>query len=308
MKYFTKEWYALMQKQHFTSGLTVILDKEYTDAEIKAFLEQDLQAEIENDRSIHDMPPSMDWAEDLLAPDCFRPDIFLFFGDDGEPFHPETAEIAREFLNKDFRRQKEQYENREPFDPTETIACFKDCYRMMVRHGWKGYPAWVGETVDKRLLALHRIPESAYNRLFAEEQANKEAFERLTEEASAVLQEQDIPAEIRDAFRFHDANVLSIRKNGADVEMLLRDGGFMGTPYCRVIFRNVSRFEREKGLVIRTKREDSGEISSNVIYLYDELYRTESGYEVHMMLTGRQDLRYLTVGCVGIEVQTCELE
>ena len=179
---------------------------------------------------------------------------------------------------------------------------------MMVRHGWKGYPAWVDETVDKRLLALHRIPESAYNRLFAEEQANKEAFERLTEEASAVLHEQDIPAEIRDAFRFHDANVLSIKKKGTDVEMFLRDGGFMETPYCRVIFRNVSLFEREKGLVIRTKREDSGEIGSNVIYLYEELYCTESGYEVHMMLTGRRNLRYLTVGCVGIEVQTCELE
>ena len=126
-------------------------------------------------------------------------------------------------------------------------------------------------------------------------------------EASSVLQEQDIPAEIRDAFRFHDANVLSVRKIGADAEMLLSDGGFMGTPYCRVIFRNVSLFEREKGLVIRTKRENSGEISSNVIYLYDELYRTESGYEVHMMLTGRQDLRYLTVGCERIEV-TSELE
>ena len=81
MKYYTKEWYALMQKQHYTGGLAVIPDKEYTDAEIKAFLEQDLQAEIENDRSIHDMPPSMDWAEDLLTPDRFRPDIFLFFGD-----------------------------------------------------------------------------------------------------------------------------------------------------------------------------------------------------------------------------------
>ena len=307
MKYYTKEWYALMQKQHYTSGLAVIPDKEYTDAEIRAFFEQDLQAEIENDRNIHDMPPSMDWAGELLTPDRFRPDIFLFTAEDGEVFHPETAEIAQEYLEKDFRRQTEQYEKREPFDPTDTIACFKECYRMMVRHGWKDYPAWVSETVDKRLLALHRITESAYNRLVEEEKANKASFERITAEASAVLKEQNIPDEIRDAFRFHDANVLSIMKNGTDVEMLLRDGGFMATPYCRVIFRGVSLFEREKGLVIRTKCEESGEIGSNVIYLYEELYHTENGYEVHMMLTGRRDLRYLTIVCEEIEVQTIEI-
>ncbi len=304
MKYYTKEWYALMQKQHYTSGLTVIPDKEYTDAEIKAFFEHDLQAEIENDRSIHDTPPSLDWAEELLAPERFRSDMFLLQTDDGELFHPETSEIAREYLEKDFRRQMEQFESRAPFDPTETVDCFNECYRMMVRHGWKGYPAWVRESVDKRLLALHRITESAYNLLFAEEQDNKKAFDRMTAEAADALMAQDIPEEIRDLFRFHDANVLSIKKIGRDVEMYLCDGGFTDgdIPYCRVIFRNVSRYEREKGLIIRTNREDGGEVASNVVYLYDELYRTENGYEVHMLLTGRRDLRYLTVECETIEV------
>ena len=34
MKYYTKEWYDLMQKQHYTSGMTVVPDKEYTEDEI----------------------------------------------------------------------------------------------------------------------------------------------------------------------------------------------------------------------------------------------------------------------------------
>lgn len=305
MKYYTKEWYTLMQQMHYTGGLTVIPDKVYTDAEIKAFFDHDLQAEIENDREIHDTPPSFDWAEELLAPECFRPDIFLFETDDGELFHPETPEIAREYLERDFRRQMEQFEQRPPFDPVETIECFKECYCMMVRHGWKSYPAWVGESVDKRLLALHRIPERAYNRLLDEEQANKRAFEKIEAEADAALKAQDIPEEIRKLFRFHDANVLSLKKVCSDVEMILRDGGFIGgdTPYCRVIFQNVSRFEREKGIVIRTKYEESGEYSSNMIYLYNELYRIESGYEVHMLLAGRKEQRYLTVACEDIRLE-----
>lgn len=304
MKYYTKEWYALMQKHHYTSGLTIIPDKEYSDAEIKAFFDHDLQAEIENDRRIHNTPPSIDWAEELLAPERFRPDIFLFETENGEPFHPETPEIARENLEKILRRKMEQFESRVPFDPKETIDCFTECYRGMVRHGWKGYPAWVCEAVDKRLIALHRIPESAYNRLLEEEQVNKKAFDQMMEAADA-LQEQNIPDEIRDLFRFHDANVLSLKKVGRDMEMILRDGGFIGgdTPYCRVIFKNVSRFEREKGLIIRTKQEESGEYGSNMIYLYDELYRTDDGYEVHMLLTGRKELRYLTVACGDILVE-----
>ena len=307
MKYYTKEWYALMQKQHYTSGLTVIPDKEYTDAEIKAFFDHDLQAEIENDRRIHDTPPSIDWAEELLTPERFRPDIFLFETEDGELFHPETPKIAREYLEKDFRRQIEQFESRGAFDPKDTIDCFTECYRGMVRHGWKGYPVWVRESVDKRLIALHRIPESVYNRLLEEEKANKKAFDQMMEAADA-LKEQNIPEEIRNLFRFHDANVLSIQKIGRDVEIILRDGGFIGgdTPYCRLIIKNVSRLEREKGLIIRTKQEEGGEYSSNVIYLYDELYRTENGYEVHMLLTGRKDLRYLTVVCEDVMLDGME--
>jgi len=304
MKYYTKEWYILMQKQHYTSGLTVIPDKEYADAEIKAFFNHDLQAEIENDRRIHDTPPSIDWAEKLLAPERFRPDIFLFETEDGELFHPETPEIAKENLEKEFHRQMEQFESRAPFDPKDTIDCFKECYRMMVRHGCEGYPVWVSESVDNRLIALHRIPESAYNRLLEEEQANKKEFDRMMDAADA-LKKQNIPDEIRNLFRFHDAHVLSLKKAGRDFEMILRDGGFIGgdTPYCRVSFKNVSLVERERGLVIRTKKDDAGEYSSNVIYLYDELYRTEKGYEVHMLLNGRKDLRYLTVVCEDIAIE-----
>jgi len=250
MKHYTKEWYHLMQCQHYTSGITVVPDKEYTDAEIRAFYDQDLAEEIERDREIY----------------C------------GE----------------------------EPFDPAETIECFQDCYRGMLKYAVYGYPVWFTKTADKRLLALNRIPESAYNRLQTEETENKKVWEQLNEAAEAELSAQSIPPEIRAAFRFHDAGVLKLEKCGRDVEMLLRDGGFMGgsTPYCRVLFHGVNLYEREKGIVIRRKREDSGEYGSNIIYLYDELYRTENGYEVHMLLTGRKDLRYLTIGCERIEIQT----
>ena len=44
MKYYTKEWYELMQRQHYTSGLHKIPDKTYFDQEIQAFYDADLAA------------------------------------------------------------------------------------------------------------------------------------------------------------------------------------------------------------------------------------------------------------------------
>ena len=56
MKFYTKEWYELMQRQNYTSGMKKIPDKIYTDDEIKAFYDKDLKDEIAHDREIHNTP------------------------------------------------------------------------------------------------------------------------------------------------------------------------------------------------------------------------------------------------------------
>ena len=306
MKYYTKEWYHLMQQMDYTCGMKKVPDKVYTDAEIRAFYDHDLQKEIANDRRIYNMPHNYDGVFELLETEPFDPHNFLIVDEKtGAVHHPETREEALAYFKAEKAASDASFAARPPFDPAETVACFKECYRGKKRYAGNGYPAWFRETADMRLLALDRIPKSAYNRLKKEERANKRAFEKINSEADAVLSAQDIPEELQQSCRFHDANVLTLTKVETDVEMILRDGGFIGgdTPYCRVIFRNVSRLEREKGLVIRTKQEENGEYSSNIIYLYDELYRTDGGYEVHMLLTGRKELRYLTVACGEIHVE-----
>lgn len=63
MKYYTKKWYELMQKQHYTSGLQKIPDKAYSDQEIQAFYDADLATEVAHDREIYDTAPNYDWYE-----------------------------------------------------------------------------------------------------------------------------------------------------------------------------------------------------------------------------------------------------
>ena len=79
MKFYTKEWYALMQRQNYTSGLKKIADKVYTDEDIIAFYDKDLKAEIARDRRIHNTPPvPYDWEDALLLPDRRAGSGYLF--------------------------------------------------------------------------------------------------------------------------------------------------------------------------------------------------------------------------------------
>ncbi len=246
MKYYTKEWYQLMQRLHYTSGLTKIPDKIYSEQEIQAFYDHDLQKEITHDRKFY-----------------------------------ETGS----------------------YTPADTIDCFQDCYKKLLRYGGLHYPQWVCDTVDKRLLALNRMPASAYDQLRKEERVNQQAFQKIMDAAAVDLEKQDIPQEIRSQFHFHDADLLALKKVGHDYQLTLRkDGGWPEgtTPYIRIHFQNVSRVEREKGFALRPRYNEYGELCSSCQYLYDELYKTDEGYEVHILLWTPKALRYLTICCEDI--------
>ena len=53
MKYYTKEWYELMQRQHYTSGLQKIPDKKYSVQEIQSFYDSDLAAEVMHNEMLY---------------------------------------------------------------------------------------------------------------------------------------------------------------------------------------------------------------------------------------------------------------
>ena len=251
MRYYTKDWYELMQNLHYVSGMTVVPDKEFTEEEIKAFYDADLAEEIEHDRR----------------------------------FHEERGTV---------------------FDPTETIQCFEECYQGVQKYCLNSYPEWAREYIDTRLAALNRVKESIYHRLKAEEDKNKAAFDKINAEAGAVLSQQNIPESVRSNFRFHDDDVLALKKRGRNAELYLGCGEVYPSGeylYRKVIFKNVRFIDREKGLVFRKKRNEKGFWESNTSYLYGELYRTEYGYEVHMLLWSKKDLRYLTIGCGDIQFE-----
>lgn len=303
MRFYTKEWYELMQHQHDLSGIQKIPNGSYSDQDIKAFYQQDLEAEVAQERERCNTPPLWTWQEELLAPERFSPETFLFEEEGtGKLFHPQTPETARAYLEADFLRALEAFERRPPFDAQETISCFRACYRSKLRYAWKYFPQWVQESVDKRLLALDRIPASVYDRLQKEIQAKQQAFEAIGLQAEAALSTQDISPELREAFCFHDAQVLKLRRRGHRAVLLLCKDGAWDKPYATITFEAVRWLEREPGLVLRCRPGGDGLLVSNCQYLYDELYRTQECYEIHMLLWTNKALRYLTVCCENLRI------
>lgn len=279
MKFYTKEWYDLMQKTDYTTGLKAIPDKDYTDKEIRAFYESDLKKEIAHDKKLHK----------LMSNSYAAGFDFLFGGIGNIPLSLDESKPAAE----------------KEFDPTETIDCFKVSYQNLLRYAAENYPEWVSETVDKRLLALWRMPKSALERLKKEEKEAKRKFNSINRKAEKTLSEQNIPERIKNAFCYHDASVLKILKKGKNTFMYLRKDGYWpddDTPYVKLCFKNVRWQEKEDGIVLRCTKDAEGFISSRCSYLYDEIYNVKDGFEFHMMFWCSGKLKYFTVCCEDVDI------
>ncbi len=311
MRFYTKEWYELMQSQDYTLCVRQIPDKEYSAKEIRAFFEKKLKAEIARDRREYNTPPCFPDMSDQLKPESFDRSDWLVFpgGGEREPRHPTSPEEVSEQLEREKREAEDAFANRPPFDPGESEKVFREGYMARLRYCRRSFPEWVCRQVDQRLLALGLIPKSVYQRLKTEEKENRKAFRKIERAAKKELDRQHIPEQIAEAFSFHDSSLLSLRKRGRNYEMLLRkDGGWFGdgvTPYIKVIFTDAVLMERERGLKPRTRMDADGALCSKCVFLYHEMYSVESGYEVHMLFAvdGRSDLAYLTVRCgeIGFE-------
>lgn len=307
MKYFTKEWFCLMQKAMLPYRFDEVLpDGEYSDEEIQALFDKQLKKHIEEEREDYDTPPETDWELwklNGLDPDNFDPDRFAFLKG-GIP--PKTYEEARALLIRDRELELEEWKNRPPYDPKEDIKDFQKSFSFDLKMVPHRFPKCVTDIVDPRILALGLITESAYKLYKAEQQRIEQEYEAINEEGDRVLAEQDIPEEIKSRFRFHDADTLALRKSGKDLLLYMRNEYMWTgekTPYVKVIFKNVKKINREKGLSIRPTIDKQGKLFCWCQFLYHELYRTEKGYEVHIMLMSSTHLRYLTVECEDIEFE-----
>lgn len=326
MKYFTKEWYNLMQRLHYTLCMRPIADKMsddnlgtqylspvankvYTDAEIEKLYKRKLAASIRHDRKEYDTPPQMIEIDfDKCSLEDFDLEDYVWY--DGEKLvYPKSMDEVKRNYEEEYRRAKREFDLRPPFDPSGTIEMFERMYQGGLEYGYSSFPDWVRDEVDIRLIALGYLPKSVYDRLKVEQKRNRVEFNKINRAAEKTLRKQakEIPERISQHFGFHDGEIMTFRNIGDDIEMIVKVNGVVfddETPYVRVTFIDGKVIERDSHLKFERRKVDyDGEQrDAYCTWLYEGLYKTEDGYEAHMLLS-EGELGYLTIACRDIKIK-----
>ncbi len=304
MKYYTKAWYELMQDIGSADDFKKIPDKIYTAKEIKELYQKKLKKEIREEKRSYDSEPFFLFGPEDIEQDQFDPEDWLIVDEEtNEVSVPESIEQVVQQLEEEQRRAMEEFENRPPFDASEIIELFEECYKNRLRACKRTYPDWLVDEVDHRLLALGYLPESIYIKFKEEISAKRKRLQSINRRAEKDLRKQSIDEEIDEALSLHDASLLSLRKAGNDIVMKVRKDGIWPddqTPYRRVCFQNGIMIEKE---VTARKYLSDDFYDSNVAYLYHEIYKIDDGYEIHMMFYTTKGLGYVTLKCTDVRYE-----
>ncbi|MHC1694943.1 MAG: DUF4085 family protein [Eubacteriales bacterium] len=274
MKYMTKEWYETMQKTSFHLLLKVskkaeVLSEDYFKrlykSEEKACLK--LQEDVSNVKF-----------EDIY-PDEFQADYA-----DGRPLEPAEFEEAK----KEYFRMREQaclsFANKPAFNTENEKKRFKQSFRYNIKHLERNLPNEILQKIaDIRVLALNHASADIKKEITAYCKANEKAVESATKLYWNEYKKNFRSGELAftENFSFHDCKVISCRKKGKDIVLILdNSGGF--TAINQIILKNCMILKQYTPL-------------HGAWWLYDKIYKTNDGYEIHILLQKNELVDFIVI-------------
>lgn len=288
MRYFNKEWYELMQKQFMTDGIKEIENKRYSDKEIEELYNQELRKEIERAYEDYNTPPDDSILNELISGKIeFNKEEWIFVDEENNTVvEPTSKEQVIANFSREYKEAVEEFNNRPAFDEKEVIEEFNQSYKAMLEI--KDYfPKWVYDEVDNRLIALDLLPKSVLKKLRVEEKENKNKFDKIMKEARKVLRKQNVADEIIEKLNLHDDKIIGLKNQGKDYEMTIEN---YEDEIIKIIF--------EEAEIIEIERINF----ENCYWLYEEIYRRNDIYEVHI-LAESEGLKYITLKCKEIIIK-----
>ena len=321
MRFYTKEWHTLMNSLGTIDMFRPVIDKDYTDEEIEELYQEFLDRYIEEERAAYDEPPVLILDEDEDDEE-FDPEDYIVcdIDEDGNEInmhHPADFAELKEFTRRQMQIEIDEYENREPFDEDEAREEFEENYRDFLEEPDEDIPAWIRDSVDVRLLAIGALPEGAYKKLMAEEEAMQERFDELDEAADDALEDiyeelsmempDEYPRLLEDLDELDGEYVLGIQLDGDELEMEISGWDDEGDPVRRIASFEGVKIIEDEGAVIRPEVDDDGDITSNCDLECHELYFEDGRFEVHFLLDDGA-LKYLTFSCDEISITQSRFE
>ncbi len=256
MKYFTKEWYKAMQNGGLHIGLLVINKAETFSEEYfqKVYKGQE-KHQIEFEKSWYEM--------------CNTDKIYA-------NYNGTTSKERLKWRNQILANDKDY----KAFLDEQKIVFYEN-YKRILKDLEDNLPKEIlSEIADIRLLALNRCTFKVKKLItkFCEENQKfvHESCEEYTKEHEKSFKNQN--TEILRRLSFHDGEIYSCKIQGNDLIIRVSDiDGASETGYGDITFKNYKILSND------VKIEEA-------IWLYEEIYKVELGYELYVLLTKENSL------------------
>lgn len=287
MKYLTKEWYELCQRTGLHFGMRVHNGANiYDEALYLRLYTRKEKAFVKMQHEVYDVDPRF-----MLEQDgCTLVPLDKFVS--GEEINEDDKVVYCMPLEERERIQRliEEYDVRPPFDEKK----YKEEFRILQETLKKEIPdklppELLQQIADMRVFSLGYCTREVLNYLKRLSKENKKKVDSVLSEYSKAQQSEQIPCIIRERFGFHDCVVTELTVGKKVVMRLDIRGGF--TSFNMIAFTASEIIKQDERIVGST-------------WIYDELYRTERGYEAHMLFGAGEGLKELIIRCNDIVIES----
>lgn len=272
MKYMTKEWYETSKKTSFYLPLKV---SEKAEVFSEDYFKKLYKSEEKTWLKMQERFSKLTF-EDLY------PNEFVAEDDDGCPFEAEEYEKAKREYFEMREQARLEFVEHPPFEPEKEKKVFQqELFYNVIKDLKENLPDEILQKVaDIRVLALNRASADIKKEIKKYCKANDKAAQSAS---SAYWKDYEKRFKKEEPsfseFSFHDSKVVSCRKKGKDMVITLdRSHGF--TDITQIIFKNCMVIKQDKPL-------------HGAWWLYDEIYRTNDGYEIHALLTKNELIDFI---------------
>jgi hypothetical protein len=282
MKFLTKEWYETCQQTGLHFGMRVHKGAASLDEALYQRLYKRKEKEhVKLQRDVYDTDPRFMLEHDGQV--MTRVDK-AFSGEDVTEedqivYHMPPEERAH------IEKLIAEYDARPAFDEKQCKEDYQEAMEWNDKYHAERLPAEILEQIaDIRVFSLGYCTREVMRQLKKKSEENIKEMERVLQEYRDVMVKQDIPAEVHRKLQFHDCQVTELLTGDALVLRFDPRGGFT----------EINKLTLTAPEILKQEGEFVGRY-----WLYQELYRIDNGYELHVLLDG-EPMSELIVRCTDI--------
>ncbi|KOY16801.1 DUF4085 family protein [Paenibacillus xylanivorans] len=279
MKYLTKDWYETCQQTGLHFGLRV-----HNGALFQRLYKRKEKEHIKQEREIYDIDPRYMLEHDgqvltrvdkaFSGEEVAEEDQMVYHMPPEERTHIENL-IA-------------EYDACPPFDEKKCKEEYKEAMEWNFQYKAEHLPKELVEQIaDIRVFTLGYCTREILQQLKKQSAENTKEMDRVSKEYMEAILAQDIPGEIHSRVQFHDCTVTELLTGDEVVIRFDTHGGFTNINKVTLVAPEIIKQE--------------GEIVGSY-WLYQELYRIDQGYELHVLFGG-EHMPELIVRCADILVE-----